>query len=109
MMKRESKTAEWRRVSRQLKVEFQAMGITACELRLEGCWRNDWISFAHAVKRNAIRRDAERTDPESIWYVILCCVPCHQQIERLPKPEMRAAVIRVVEARTDRHGAAAGA
>ena len=100
-VKRESKTAEWKWVRAQLVMEFAAMGVTRCELNLPGCWRTKWLSFAHSVKRAAIRHDAKRDEPESLWYVILCCVPCHQQIERLPKAEMRAAVVQAVERRSN--------
>lgn len=101
-MKKESKTAEWNRVRRQLVIEFALMGVTRCEFNRKGCWRTNGLSFAHAVKRHAIRSDAPEGDPTNLRSVAIACLICHQELERLPKEDMRAAVMRVIEARKDR-------
>ena len=65
--------------NRKLKEMYQEKGITHCELKLEGCWKNSTLGFAHLHKR--------------IWYIhkpellsdfnqtILACTSCHQKIE----------------------------
>lgn len=62
----------------KLKKLYERKGVVQCELRLEGCWRNNALSFAHRHKR----RYYKGTD--TLWtfnQTILACIPCHQQIE----------------------------
>ena len=78
-MKRISKTKEWEIARKKLKVEYQERGIITCELRFNGCWRNNALSFAHRHLR--------------IWYynkpgllgsfdeTILACIPCHKILD----------------------------
>ena len=68
------KTDSWKEVLAELKVRFERAGITSCELRLDGCWRNNALSFAHSKKRRKIE-EGELTE------TCLLCVPCHQKIE----------------------------
>jgi len=62
-----------------LKKIYQEKGITSCELRLSGCWGNKWLSFAHKKKRVEYLKCPEGLSDFN--ETILCCVPCHQQIE----------------------------
>lgn len=87
------RTKEWDRVRAILKVEFEAMGITSCELNYSGCKRDDWLSFAHGLKRRHLQGDQLKT------LTILSCTPCHDVIERLPEAEMCAIVESVIENR----------
>lgn len=87
------KTKEWESVRRQLKVEYDAMGITTCELRYEGCKYDDYLSFAHGRKRRKLIGDELRT------LTILCCTPCHDKIEFLPPDEMLRIVIDTIAKR----------
>ncbi|MEA2113518.1 MAG: hypothetical protein U9P63_02575 [Patescibacteria group bacterium] len=78
-MKRISKIKEWEIARKKLKIEYENRGITTCELRFKGCWRNNALGFHHRHKR--------------LWYyskpellgdfdqTILCCNNCHQKIE----------------------------
>lgn len=99
MKKRESKTAEWTRVRKQLVIEFATMGVTRCEFRLPKCTPRIFLGFLHCVKRRFLRKDAPDGHPENIKTVAVGCSSCHQQVERLPKPEMRAAVMKVIKER----------
>lgn len=70
----------WDRVRAGLKVQFQEMGITSCEIQLEGCRGNFIMSFAHRHKRAWYN-----TQPEllgDIKQVVLGCCYCHDRIEK---------------------------
>lgn len=71
-IKKVSKVEEWNRVRRELVQEFKDRNITSCELGLEGCQRNNFLTFAHTVKRRYVT-DLKR--------VVLACVLCHSKIE----------------------------
>lgn len=73
----------------RLKPLFVRAGITVCELRCEGCWKDNALSFAHSLKRRHIKTIEEEQE------VILCCVPCHDLIEALP-PWRMAEVVRLL-------------
>jgi hypothetical protein len=88
------KTKEWAAARKILKPKFQAAGITTCELGYRNCWYDNALSFAHARKRNDLR-------PGELYEVILCCTPCHDILERMPKPIMYAAVHKIIAARKD--------
>jgi hypothetical protein len=81
------KVKAWEATRRELKVKYAAMGITSCELRYEGCKRDDWLSFAHGRKRRKLEGDELST------LTILACTPCHAKIEFLPADEM----LRIIE------------
>lgn len=69
------KTNQWNKDRAKLKVEYEYKGITTCELRFEGCWFNNALSFAHRYKRNDPRCD------NTFEGTILACIPCHDIIE----------------------------
>jgi hypothetical protein len=87
------KTKEWDRVRAELKVEYEAMGITSCELGYDGCKRDDWLSFAHGRKRRKLQGDELKT------LTILSCTVCHERIERMPADAMLAIVASVISER----------
>lgn len=87
------KTKAWEATRRKLKVKYAAMGVTFCELRYEGCKRDDWLSFAHGRKRRHLAGNELET------LTILACTPCHDQIEALTESEMCAIVLNVIAAR----------
>lgn len=62
-----------------LKKIYQENGITSCELRLEGCWGSNWLSFAHRKKRIEYYKCPEKLSDFN--ETILACVPCHMKIE----------------------------
>jgi hypothetical protein len=70
-----SKTKEWERERRKLKKEYEKRGIVLCELRFDGCYRNNMLSFAHRYKRGDPRCE------HTFKGTVLACIPCHQVIE----------------------------
>lgn len=79
MIKAGKKTKAWKKIIPKLKKEFEARGITLCELRFDGCWINNALGFAHRHKRRWYN-----TRPHLLGnfkQVILACSSCHQKIE----------------------------
>lgn len=73
----------WIDARAELKIEFEfTYGITTCELHYEGCWIDNALGFAHAAKRRKLSN-------EDLKHVILCCNPCHDQIEFLSPEKMK--------------------
>lgn len=87
------RTKDWMKVRRELSAEFAAAGITSCELRLDGCWGDRALGWAHGRKRRHLKGDELKT------LTALACNPCHARIEYLPAPEMLAIVQSVIERR----------
>lgn len=85
---------KWAKVRKSLKVEFEAVGITACELGLEGCTGNDGLGFAHALKRRNIKEIESAP-------VLLLCNSCHWQIEKLGEAEMNRRVMERIGKRNE--------
>jgi sugar phosphate isomerase/epimerase len=71
-MKIGKKTKEWMEIRKELKEEFQRMGVTTCELKLEGCTHDNFLGFAHTKKRRNVT-DLKR--------VVLACANCHDKVE----------------------------
>lgn len=82
----------WAKARADLKTEFEAMGITSCELEYEGCAGDDYLGFAHAAKRRKLTA-------EDLPHVILACNFCHDQIEIKPPEEMKRIVDTICQER----------
>jgi len=94
------KKTEWDIIREQrIKPRFEKAGITRCELNYSGCWRNNALSFAHAVKRRFLQTYAPEGLPTSIYTVILACTPCHDILEKMSHEEMKKAVMGIIMAR----------
>ncbi len=65
------KAKVWNRVRAQLKIEFEKMGVTRCEV----CNAAYPLGFAHRLKRRHI------TDETELRVVALLCNPDHEKIE----------------------------
>lgn len=87
------KTKEWDNARRRLKDRFYRAGITTCELRLEGCWYDNALSFCHRMKRRKIADIAE------LECVILACVPCHEKVEYTSPENLFQVVTEVIKKR----------
>ena len=92
MRKAGKKTVAWSETRAQLKPRFLIAGITTCELKYDGCWRDNALSFCHSRKRRNI------TTQEQLEEVILGCTPCHDRLE--VNPEMERIVKEIINART---------
>jgi len=91
------KTRGWQKALRELKAQFLAWDITACELRYPGCLLTIQLGFAHAVKRSHF--PAMFKDERELKRVALSCSHCHNIIELKPPAEMERVVDRVIELR----------
>lgn len=100
------KGREWAAVRRKLKVEFEAMGVTRCELKLPGCMVNWAMSFAHCRKRRFLKPDVPKDSPGSLWCCALACQSCHTTIEQLRPAMMEKLVLDAIARRS--HGQAEG-
>ncbi len=91
-LKAGKKTNIWAKVRAELKIEFEAQGITTCELRFKECWIDNGLGFAHAQKRRFIKPD-DKT-------VILACNHCHDSLEVMPHASMERIVLSTIAARS---------
>ncbi len=66
---------EWDKARAKLKIIYENKGITTCEARLQGCWYDNALSFAHKYKRNDPR--CAHTFEETL----LLCIECHNKQE----------------------------
>lgn len=99
------KTNDWETAKRLLKVAFEEVNITYCEIglylqaipehaeRMAKHSHKFFLTWAHGDKRNNLE------GAELITLVVLGCVDCHNYIERMPRLEMRAIVEAIIEAR----------
>ena len=94
--RRGPKTREWERERRSLKCEFNARGITRCELGLPGCMGDDGLGFAHRRKRRNITTIAE------LRMVCLLCNFCHLIIELQGEAKMFRVIDRIIRQRDGR-------
>jgi len=74
-----SKVKEWEIARKKLKEIYEDKGITACEVRLSGCWVSNGLSFHHRMKRIEYYSCPEKLGEFN--ETILCCISCHQKIE----------------------------
>jgi len=86
---------EWIATRRRLKVQYEAAGITSCELGYEGCWHTGALGFAHGRKRRHLKAGELET------LVCLLCGPCHDKIEHLGPDEMLRIVQNVIANRKE--------
>lgn len=70
-----NKKVSWDTTRAKLKKKFQEMGITSCELRMNGCTPFQFLGFAHTKKRADIKTQEDLED------VVLACTNCHQKVE----------------------------
>lgn len=87
------KTKEWEDAREDLKKIFAEWNITACELRLKGCWKDNFLTFAHLAKRRKLTK-------EDLHIAVLCCINCHSAVEYMPAEKMRE----ILQAAIDRRG-----
>ena len=100
------KKTEWDKVRAKLKPRFEKAGIICCELRYEGCARDNFLGFAHALKRRHL--DSHRFfsnnlievgDPRHMETTILACNFCHDRLERLLEEQMKLEVMKIIQKR----------
>lgn len=92
MIKPGKKTKAWNNARAKIKKQFMAWGITTCELKLEGCWKDNALGFAHLDKRRYLTA-------EDLTKVVLTCTPCHEQTEYIGRKEMRELLEAIIKDR----------
>lgn len=89
MLGKGKKTRAWEATRRNLKVRFEAAGITRCEL----CGGTFALSWGHRYKRRFI------TTQEELETVALLDQACHTRIEAMSHAEMKRIVDEIIAAR----------
>jgi hypothetical protein len=74
-MKIGKKGKDWIEAKKKLKIIYAAFGITSCEVGLDGCWKNNHLTYAHRYKRSNPKTQ------HTFSQTLLCCLPCHMKIE----------------------------
>lgn len=82
----------WKRLLPKLKAEFEAMGVTRCEI----CGGTFALSFAHRKKRRMI------SDEQELRYVVLLCQKHHEALEHSGHENMYEAITKIWEDRNNR-------
>lgn len=74
--------AEWGRIRKEIKKEFEEKGITYCEVRFpDVCMNDNFLSFAHRHKRIWYDMRENKGKLGNFNQVILACTPCHDRLE----------------------------
>ncbi len=83
------KQTKWHNARRKLKIQFEAMNVTRCEI----CGGTFALSFAHRYKRRFILTDDE------LMTVALLCQQCHERIEHSGHENMYRRITEIIEQR----------
>jgi hypothetical protein len=78
--------------NKQMHEMFKELGITSCEIKLENCWRDNALGYAHLDKRRFLSK-------EDLITGVLACVICHQKVEVLPREEMKKILTKIIKKR----------
>lgn len=87
------KTLHWEKTRKELKIRFERVGITTCEMRTIGCWIDNGLGFAHRLKRRNI------TTQDELERVALLCNSCHDKLEEGPEQRMADCIDVLIERR----------
>lgn len=68
--KKGPKTKQWDRIRAELKIRFEIVGITRCEI----CGSDLSLGFSHRKRRR-------NCDEDELYRAILCCQTCHKDID----------------------------
>lgn len=75
--------AEWGRIRKEIKKEFEEKGIVTCEIMFPDiCMYDNFLSFAHRHKRIWYDMRENKGKLGKFNQVILACTPCHDRIEQ---------------------------
>jgi hypothetical protein len=83
------KGKEWADVRAELKKRFYKAGITKCEIKFDGCLRDDFLGFAHLAKRRKLTH-------EDLYKVVLACDYCHDIVEKYPAEKMKKFLLNII-------------
>ena len=71
------KTQNWNEGRDDLKKKFGGWGITSCEIKFEGCLKDNFLGFAHTERRQHLTPEDVRNADK----VVLACQPCHNTVD----------------------------
>jgi preprotein translocase subunit SecA len=89
MRQQGKKGQAWAKARAKLKIQFERMGITACEI----CSSTFALSFAHRLKRRFI------TTEDELMTVALLCQKHHEEIEHSGHENMFDRITKIIEQR----------
>ncbi|SRR5258708_32185312 len=90
------KTQNWDEGRADLKKKFQGWGITVCEIKLEGCVKDNFLGFAHTERRQHLTPE----DVKNPNKVVLACQPCHQTVDfEMGRKESKKLLESIIEDR----------
>ena len=70
---------QWYNDRKELKIDYERRGIVFCELKLNGCFGDNYLGFAHRHKRSWYYKHPELL--KDFNQTLLACAPCHDKIE----------------------------
>lgn len=76
-----------------LKILFRGVGIESCELRWDNCTGWMYPTFAHSLRRRFI------STTDEMQAVILACINCHTELDRLELDETEFIVNEIIKRR----------
>ncbi len=87
------RTKAWEDGRVDIKKYFEKLGITQCEIRMEGCLKDNFLGFAH-VERRVNYTEEELIKPD---HVVLACRQCHYTVDNeMPKTESKKLLETIV-------------
>jgi hypothetical protein len=90
------RTNAWQKGLHDLKQAFAEHKVMDCEIRFEGCLKNNFLGFAH-VKRRVNYDEQELVDPNN---VVLACQQCHYTVDyEMPRGESEKLLAGLVKKR----------
>ena len=90
------KTRNWENARVVLKKMFEAWEITRCEIKLEGCFNDDFLGFAHTERRNNLNQEDVRSPNK----VVLACQSCHDKVDfRMDRKEAKLLLEGIIKKR----------
>lgn len=91
------KVLSWEEGRKELKALFKSQGITECEIKLDGCKKDNFLGFAHTRRRNTLKAE-EVIDPHFV--VLACNAPCHETVDqKMPKDKAEKLLDSIVKKR----------
>lgn len=77
----------------QMNARLNKLGITSCEMKLEGCWRESSLTWAHSTKSRFIQTDEQ-------WLTACrACLSCHRLAESMSHERMERIVLDAIARR----------
>ena len=86
------KLNRWLTIKKQVLAELRHRGIISCEVMLEGCLGNRYLTPAHKDKRKNLSY-------EEMGDIVLACQNCHDKLEAMGARAMRLYIQNLLDKR----------